>query len=148
MITAFALTLGAQFWFDLLKRLISIRGVGEKPEETKPLPRTIQSLRYQRTGLWAHPDRCGVSFNDPWKPQYKLGSTSNLGVQLNHTFVTIHHVFHDRQPQPSSSRSLARGEERLKNSFHIFGIDPTASIRNLTDNLRFRAARHDVDLTT
>ncbi|MEM9546844.1 MAG: hypothetical protein AAGA77_12770 [Bacteroidota bacterium] len=33
MITAFALSMGAKFWFDLLKRLVSLRGNGEKPEE-------------------------------------------------------------------------------------------------------------------
>ncbi len=33
IITAFALSMGAKFWFDLLKRLVSLRGSGEKPDE-------------------------------------------------------------------------------------------------------------------
>jgi hypothetical protein len=35
IITAFALSMGSKFWFDLLKRLVSIRGTGEKPNEHK-----------------------------------------------------------------------------------------------------------------
>jgi hypothetical protein len=35
-ITALALSLGAQFWFDLLKKLISLRGSGNKPEDSAP----------------------------------------------------------------------------------------------------------------
>jgi len=35
LITALALSLGAPFWFDLLNKLASIRGVGVKPEEKK-----------------------------------------------------------------------------------------------------------------
>jgi hypothetical protein len=35
IITAFALSLGAPFWFDLLNKIVSIRGVGVKPEEKK-----------------------------------------------------------------------------------------------------------------
>jgi len=35
LITAFALALGAPFWFDILNKLVSIRGVGIKPEEKK-----------------------------------------------------------------------------------------------------------------
>ncbi|MEP6725872.1 MAG: hypothetical protein ABJC98_08655 [Bacteroidota bacterium] len=34
-ITALMLSLGAPFWFDLLKKLIAIRGAGVKPEEKK-----------------------------------------------------------------------------------------------------------------
>ena len=33
IITAFALSMGAKFWFDLLKRLVSLRGAGLKPDE-------------------------------------------------------------------------------------------------------------------
>jgi hypothetical protein len=33
LLTALALSLGAPFWFDLLKKLVSIRGGGVKPEE-------------------------------------------------------------------------------------------------------------------
>jgi len=33
LITAFALTLGAPFWFDLLKRFVNIRSAGQAPEE-------------------------------------------------------------------------------------------------------------------
>lgn len=35
IITALALSLGAQFWFDLLKKLVAIRGAGLKPGENK-----------------------------------------------------------------------------------------------------------------
>lgn len=35
LITALMLSLGAPFWFDLLKKLIAIRGSGVKPEEKK-----------------------------------------------------------------------------------------------------------------
>ncbi|NHE57863.1 hypothetical protein [Cyclobacterium plantarum] len=35
IITAFAITLGAPFWFDLLKRVMSIRASGEKPADKK-----------------------------------------------------------------------------------------------------------------
>ena len=35
LITALALSMGAPFWFDLLNKLVSIRGVGVKPEEKK-----------------------------------------------------------------------------------------------------------------
>lgn len=34
-ITALALSLGAPFWFDILNKVVSIRGVGIKPEEKK-----------------------------------------------------------------------------------------------------------------
>lgn len=40
IITALALSLGAPFWFDLLKKLVAIRGVGVKPEEKKPVKET------------------------------------------------------------------------------------------------------------
>lgn len=33
IITAFALSMGSKFWFDILKRVVSIRGTGEKPDE-------------------------------------------------------------------------------------------------------------------
>jgi hypothetical protein len=33
IITAFALSMGSKFWFDLLKKLVSIRGTGEKPDD-------------------------------------------------------------------------------------------------------------------
>ncbi|MBL0110683.1 MAG: hypothetical protein IPP42_07430 [Saprospiraceae bacterium] len=33
LITALALSLGSQFWYDLLKKLVEIRGAGVKPEE-------------------------------------------------------------------------------------------------------------------
>ena len=35
LLTALALSLGAPFWFDLLNKLVSIRGSGVKPEEKK-----------------------------------------------------------------------------------------------------------------
>lgn len=35
LLTALALSLGAPFWFDLLKKFISLRGTGIKPEEKK-----------------------------------------------------------------------------------------------------------------
>lgn len=48
VITALALSLGAPFWFDLLKKLVSIRSSGVKPEEkskvgngTSPIPSPV-----------------------------------------------------------------------------------------------------------
>ncbi len=38
LVTALALSMGAPFWFDLLNKLVSIRGVGTKPEEKKVNP--------------------------------------------------------------------------------------------------------------
>lgn len=35
LITAYAITLGAPFWFDLLKKAIQVRNAGVKPEEKK-----------------------------------------------------------------------------------------------------------------
>jgi hypothetical protein len=35
ILTGIALSLGAPFWFDLMKKLVAIRGVGVKPEEKK-----------------------------------------------------------------------------------------------------------------
>jgi hypothetical protein len=37
-ITGLMLSLGAPFWFDLLKKLVSVRGAGVKPEEKKDAP--------------------------------------------------------------------------------------------------------------
>lgn len=36
LVTAFALTLGAPFWFDLLGKVAHVRGSGPPPSETKP----------------------------------------------------------------------------------------------------------------
>jgi hypothetical protein len=35
-ITAMAIFLGAPFWFDLLSKIINIRGSGNKPKEPAP----------------------------------------------------------------------------------------------------------------
>lgn len=37
LITTFAISLGAPFWFDLLSKLVKIRSGGKKPEEDKPI---------------------------------------------------------------------------------------------------------------
>ena len=42
IITGLAISLGAPFWFDLLKKLVAIRGAGVKPEEKKPDTNTYQ----------------------------------------------------------------------------------------------------------
>jgi len=34
LLTAFAISLGSAFWFDLLNRLIQLRGAGAKPEDS------------------------------------------------------------------------------------------------------------------
>ncbi|MBK9735346.1 MAG: hypothetical protein IPO92_10410 [Saprospiraceae bacterium] len=47
ILSALALSLGANFWFDLLKKLVSIRSAGVKPEEktqTKPDPTATAQL--------------------------------------------------------------------------------------------------------
>jgi hypothetical protein len=38
LITALAISLGAPFWFDLLKKLMQLRGDGAKPENTPSAP--------------------------------------------------------------------------------------------------------------
>jgi hypothetical protein len=40
IITAFAISLGAPFWFDLLNKFINIRVSGKKPEESTPVSKT------------------------------------------------------------------------------------------------------------
>lgn len=44
LITALALTLGAQFWFDLLKKLVSLRSSGLKPEEREAEKKKLEGL--------------------------------------------------------------------------------------------------------
>ena len=36
LITGLAVSLGAPFWFDMLKTFVNVRGAGQKPAETKP----------------------------------------------------------------------------------------------------------------
>lgn len=45
LITAFALSLGANFWFDLLKKLVSIREAGKKPEEEVKKQQLTQEIK-------------------------------------------------------------------------------------------------------
>ena len=45
IITTLALTLGAQFWFDLLKKLTSIRSAGTKPEENEEKKKQVEKLK-------------------------------------------------------------------------------------------------------
>lgn len=47
VLTALALTLGAQFWFDLLKKLVSIRSSGVKPEENEDKKKQITQLKLE-----------------------------------------------------------------------------------------------------
>jgi hypothetical protein len=42
MITAAAVSLGAPFWFDILKRFVSIRSAGKAPEEAPLKPKAVQ----------------------------------------------------------------------------------------------------------
>lgn len=49
LITALAISLGAPFWFDLLSKLVRLRGTGPKPEETKKVSNTDISI-IQRKG--------------------------------------------------------------------------------------------------
>lgn len=44
LITALALTLGAQFWFDLLKKLVSLRSSGIKPEDREAEKKKLESF--------------------------------------------------------------------------------------------------------
>ncbi|MES2798050.1 MAG: hypothetical protein V4683_18930 [Bacteroidota bacterium] len=50
LITALALSLGAQFWFDLLKKLVAIRGAGVKPDE-KEVNNTTDPNKINSDGL-------------------------------------------------------------------------------------------------
>lgn len=45
LITALALTLGSQFWFDLLKKLVALRGAGIKPEENEEKKKQLEKLK-------------------------------------------------------------------------------------------------------
>ena len=45
LITALALSLGAQFWFDLLKKLVALRGAGIKPEENEEKKKQLEKLK-------------------------------------------------------------------------------------------------------
>lgn len=52
ILTAFALSLGAKFWFDLLKKLVSLRGTGEKPDEHNiNKTKTISEAKIADNGL-------------------------------------------------------------------------------------------------
>jgi len=52
-ITALALSLGANFWFDLLKKLVSLRSAGVKPEEKKDMISGAQEKsRIDNDGLY------------------------------------------------------------------------------------------------
>jgi hypothetical protein len=41
LITASAMSLGAPFWFDILKRFVSIRSAGKAPEEAPLKPKEV-----------------------------------------------------------------------------------------------------------
>ena len=41
VLTAFAISLGAPFWFDLLNRFMNVRGAGKAPEDKPKKPKTI-----------------------------------------------------------------------------------------------------------
>lgn len=45
LITALALTLGSQFWFDLLKKLVALRSAGVKPEENNEKKKQLEKLK-------------------------------------------------------------------------------------------------------
>lgn len=49
VLSALALSLGANFWFDLLKRLVSLRSAGVKPEEKQGLTTTVDSITKSRS---------------------------------------------------------------------------------------------------
>ncbi|RAJ07023.1 hypothetical protein LX64_02152 [Chitinophaga skermanii] len=57
IITALALTLGAPFWFDLLKKLVNLRNAGIKPEEkvAPPIPDPLLDLNPVDINLAAPP---------------------------------------------------------------------------------------------
>ena len=41
LLTAFAASLGAPFWFDTLNRLMAVRGTGKSPEEQPKEPKVV-----------------------------------------------------------------------------------------------------------
>jgi hypothetical protein len=45
LITASAMSLGAPFWFDILKRFVSIRSAGKAPEEAPLKPKEVPQPR-------------------------------------------------------------------------------------------------------
>lgn len=59
VLSALALSLGANFWFDLLKKLVSLRSAGVKPEEKKDEAKPLDVVaRAQKDGTY-------VEINDP-----------------------------------------------------------------------------------
>ena len=41
LITAFAVSMGAPFWFDLLNKFVNIRASGKAPEEEPKAPKEV-----------------------------------------------------------------------------------------------------------
>jgi hypothetical protein len=41
LITAFAVSLGAPFWFDLLNKFVNVRASGKAPEEEPKSPKEV-----------------------------------------------------------------------------------------------------------
>jgi hypothetical protein len=50
LLTTAALTLGAPFWFDLLNKIVNIRGTGKKPEGVPPVPEAGKNTLAQPAG--------------------------------------------------------------------------------------------------
>ena len=67
--------MGAPFWFDLLNKLVSIRGVGVKPEEKKPTPLTeVDRAAFQKDGSHQHTENLFKK-----RPQFQAGRDLRWG---------------------------------------------------------------------
>ncbi|MCB0856468.1 MAG: hypothetical protein KDD63_29820, partial [Bacteroidetes bacterium] len=51
LITALAISMGAPFWFDLIKKLVSLRGAGFNPEEKKAQEKADNKVEEKRKNL-------------------------------------------------------------------------------------------------
>jgi hypothetical protein len=107
VITALALTLGAQFWFDLLKKLISIRGVGHNPDENRRSDKERSDVLIAKTdglqSLVDDPVEYALLQNRPYWEKLPGFISANLSVDTTNEEV-INLVF-EKDKKPASLTS-------------------------------------------
>ena len=69
LLTAIAISLGAPFWFDLLNKIMKIRGTGVKPEE-KPEEKKVYPEQVKKTAPREHPGSSAAAENVENTPAY------------------------------------------------------------------------------
>lgn len=69
LITALALSLGAQFWFDLLKKLVALRGSGTKPEAESQRQALVKEIKLKGSKITSSdPVELAISaYRNYWK---------------------------------------------------------------------------------